>query len=360
MVCRFVMPFEQACTISVQNLGEQKVRVLGSILTAPYQWNAERSMHFRARWRIDHDITAGPAQDMPYLIARGAGSYVGTTLHLLNPNPIPSGAGNWWGEGDEKIFIDDDVLPSTFGTGSEDYFNYAWGQERIFIHPYCAQPRDDGPSTRGFIVNNRWHILDALPFENSCAFYMELYPHEVNHDMAYARIAYHYGRPGLMDDHVLITSEDVRPQSLPPWEPAARLGAANSVFFQPGELLSEEAPGSVEDHPLASGSGLFRWKPSREGDELRLKLPVAESGKYRVQVCFLLDNRAGQVRAELEGVEGAAKTFELFDPHRTMLRGREIGVVELQQGEVPLVLRWEGSEAGGASVGIDFFWLQKR
>jgi hypothetical protein len=27
----------------------------------------------------------------------------------------------WWGEGDEKFFVDGEQFPSTFGTGSEDY-----------------------------------------------------------------------------------------------------------------------------------------------------------------------------------------------------------------------------------------------
>lgn len=35
----------------------------------------------------------------------------------------------WWGEGDEKLFVDGEKFPSTFGTGSEDYVGYAWAAE---------------------------------------------------------------------------------------------------------------------------------------------------------------------------------------------------------------------------------------
>ena len=33
-------------------------------------------------------------------------------LHVWNPR------GGWWGEGDEKFFVDGEKFPSTFGTGS--------------------------------------------------------------------------------------------------------------------------------------------------------------------------------------------------------------------------------------------------
>ena len=111
------------------------------------------------------------------MLAQGNGVYVGTAIMLLNPNPIPTPYGSWWGEGDEKIFVDDDVRPSTFGTGSEDYFNYSWSVPDIFSIRIVGS-HDDGPANRGFVVNQRWHVMDAIPFEHRLAFYMELYSHE--------------------------------------------------------------------------------------------------------------------------------------------------------------------------------------
>jgi hypothetical protein len=218
MICRYWMPFAKSMRVVLENRGQQPVEVTGSALPAEYAWNDATSMHFRARWRVDHGLVGSnrAIQDMPYLIARGAGVYVGTALMLLNPSNAPSPNGNWWGEGDEKVFVDDDVRPSTFGTGAEDYFNYAWSEPDIFTYPYCGQPRDDGPANRGFVTNNRWHILDCLPFEHSLSFYMELLCHGHVPGMSYARIAYHYARPGLMDDHVPITDEDVRTSSCRP------------------------------------------------------------------------------------------------------------------------------------------------
>ena len=137
-------------------------------------------MYFRARWRVGHDLLSSYEQpsDIPYLMTSGKGVCVGAAAHLMNPSDVPSVYGNWWGEGDEKIFVDDNPYPVFLGTGSEDYFNYAWSSPDLFDYAYCGQPRDDGPGTKGFVTNYRWHIIDNIPFENQFAFYMELLSHE--------------------------------------------------------------------------------------------------------------------------------------------------------------------------------------
>ena len=50
------------------------------------------------------------------LDTRGKGHYVGTVLSVRSRSP------SWFGEGDEKITIDDDEKASIWGTGTEDYF----------------------------------------------------------------------------------------------------------------------------------------------------------------------------------------------------------------------------------------------
>ncbi|MFH1742329.1 MAG: DUF2961 domain-containing protein, partial [bacterium] len=95
MTCRFVMPFAKSLKILLDNRGDEAVTVTGSVLPAAYTWNGETSMHFRARWRVDHDLVASnqAVQDMPYLIANGKGVYVGTATMLLNPSPAPKSGG---------------------------------------------------------------------------------------------------------------------------------------------------------------------------------------------------------------------------------------------------------------------------
>ena len=374
MTCRYVMPFARSCKIMLQNLGKQPVQISGEVLTCDYDWDDSRSMHFRARWRVDHDLVAEGgkgAQDLPFLIARGTGVYVGTTIMLLNPNPVPTPYGNWWGEGDEKIFIDDDLRPSTFGTGSEDYFNYSWSSPDIFVYPYCGQPRNDGPANRGFVVNYRWHVMDALPFQRRIAFYMELYSHERTPGFSYARLAYHYGRPGLMDDHVGLTVEDVRWLQLPEdWQPAARMGARGGTFFQAEDLLVDRSAVAVIADHLWSGSKLAEWSPKRVDDTLEFSLPVKESGRYVLHLTMAQTPRSGVIGAQLDSqplsFSADDGTLDLQTEYRTLCRDFSTPALDLEAGDHRLTLRWFGGKTvpaqapAGNIVGVDLIWIQRR
>ncbi len=366
MTCRYVMPFGRSCKILLQNRGEQSVSVNGSALPADYEWDEDKSMHFRARWRIDHDLvadTGAGVQDLPFLVTEGQGVYVGTSSILLNPSPIPSSYGNWWGEGDEKIFVDDDIRPSTFGTGSEDYYNYSWSSADIFLFPYCGQPRNDGPANRGFVTNNRWHILDALPFQDRIAFYMELFSHERTPGVSYARVGYHYGRPGMMDDHLGITDEDVRLLELPAnWTPAARMGARNATFHQFDDILATEV--DLVEGRLWSEGKLAVWRPKKVGDEISLTVPVAEAGRYVLRVTAALTSKSGRFSASVDGkpILGGDEPIDLFVPYRTLLRTFSSPRLELEKGDHQITLRYEGgpTDADEPEIGLDFLWVQKQ
>lgn len=364
MTCRFPMPYENTVRISLENMGEQTVSAEGAVQTAAYDWNPDRSMHFRARWRINHGLlgTGAAPQDIPYLIAHGTGNYVGSTAYLLNPAAAPTPGGNWWGEGDEKIFVDDDWMPSFFGTGSEDYFNYSWSAEDIFYYPYCGQPVNDGPGNRGFVTNFRWHILDPIPFQQRISFYMELYAHTRTPDMAYARIGYHYARPGTMDDHVVINPDMVRPQALPMgWQPAPIGAAMNSEFYEPKDLLAEIPANSMRvEGPLWSNGELLRWQPRQPGEELTFIIPIKEPGSHNFRLGMALDSDSGKISARIQSGDedpGEGKMLDLYDPHRTLLRGLDVAAKRIDGDKVKMILRFEG---GKPDIGIDFIWVQRR
>ncbi|MCM8820979.1 MAG: DUF2961 domain-containing protein, partial [Candidatus Omnitrophica bacterium] len=63
------------------------------------------------------------------LEAEGRGHYIGCNLSVANFH------GTWWGEGDDMIWVDGYKWPPDLhGTGSEDYFNQAWGmQDNAFL-----------------------------------------------------------------------------------------------------------------------------------------------------------------------------------------------------------------------------------
>ena len=368
MVCRFVMPFKTNLKMVLSNQGSQEVAVEGTALPMAYAWDEERSMHFRARWRVDHNMIASnrAVQDLPFIGVHGKGLYAGTVSYLLNPNDVPTPYGSWWGEGDEKVFVDDDPVPSVFGTGSEDYYNYSWSSPDIFYFPYCGQPRNDGPGNRGFVTNFRWHILDPLPFHTHIRFYMELYSHERTPGLSYARMSYHYARPGASDDHLAIMPEDLRHLELPEiWRPAARMGARDSVFYEAERIISERIHTRFIRGRLWSGARLLAWYPRNPGESKAFSFRVPEQGKYRVHFAVAKTPDSGRISASLnDGLTSLAnleKTIDLNQPYRYLLRNFTLPTTELESGIYTLVLKFEGAsaEVERPEIGVDFIWVQK-
>ena len=76
-------------------------------------------------------------------------------------------AGDWYGEGEVKVFRDgDDELPTICGTGLEDYVGSAWGMG-AHAAPYGGAPVNIGPAGPDqpeFVSFYRWHVLDPIMF----------------------------------------------------------------------------------------------------------------------------------------------------------------------------------------------------
>ena len=122
---------------------------------------------------------------MNYVDIKGKGTYVGDQVTLFNM------ANTWWGEGDEKIFVDGEEFPSSIGTGSEDYYGYAFGHPEPFSHPFISQPTGVGNFVPGMTVNIRHRSLDAIPFKTSISSNIEMW-HWASTCINYAQTAYFY------------------------------------------------------------------------------------------------------------------------------------------------------------------------
>jgi hypothetical protein len=367
MISRWVMPFQRSLLVRVENRSNQTVTLTGSGLPMAYEWDVARSMHFRARWRVDHDMVPDPAavQDLPFLLAQGEGVYVGTTSILLNPTPVPTPGGGWWGEGDEKVFVDGEPRPSLFGTGSEDYYNYSWSSPDIFAFPYCGQPRNDGPGNRGFVTNYRWHILDPLPFREEIRFYMEAYPHERTPGFSYARVGYHYGRPGMTDDHESLTPDDLRePRPAGAWMPAARGGARASVFYQ-AEELARGSGVALEAGALYAGGRIAVWRQAGPNARWRFTVPITEEGEYRIHFVARLDPNGSNAHVwwdgELATLTTGLSNVDLRRPYRTLLRDFSLETRRLTPGAHTLEFLWEGAgpDVPNPEIALDFLWVQR-
>jgi hypothetical protein len=343
-------------------MGDQEVTVVMKVVSEPYSWKDGSSMHFRARWRVNHELLADPRQvkDIPYLLLRGEGRMVGAACYLLNPTSVPSSAGNWWGEGDEKIFIDDNPNPSFIGTGSEDYYNYAWSSEELFDYGYCGQPRNDGPANRGFITNFRWHILDNIPFESGFDFYMELNSHRPVEHFSYARMIYTYAMPGAHDDHLAILKSDVRHLELPAdWWPEAAGASGNSIFYQLEDILSKPQNIDLVKDPMWSAKQMVLWKPQSKTETLTALLPATKTGKFRINMTVARIAGGGMMEILLDGKLikfNGQDQVDLSTTFRSVARNISSDELELYEGMHVLTIKPSGEKPG--PLGIDFIWMQ--
>jgi hypothetical protein len=96
----------------------------------------------------------------------GRGHYVGCVLNVTNLRHTAEW--NWYGEGDDMIFVDGEAWPpSLHGTGTEDYFNTAWCPSESYSAPYHGITLPGGENWSGQVSTYRFHIEDPVPFTTS-------------------------------------------------------------------------------------------------------------------------------------------------------------------------------------------------
>jgi hypothetical protein len=359
MTCRFVMPYRDSVRLEVVNHSAAPVELAGQIRVAPWKWDDD-SMYFHAKWRIDPDLLAGRgAIDMPYAVVIGKGVFVGCACMIMNPVGVPTAGGNWWGEGDEKFLVDGEKVPSIFGTGSEDYFNYSWSRPDLFADPYCGQPLDSGPDTAGYVSNHRFQIIDAVPFEKSLAAILELWAHSPTSGLSYARIAYCYARPDAIDDHRGLMPGDLKIQTLPKREFEARGGGTGAKFLYFDALKAEVTAGKLETvpMPLALHLQVVNWQ-AEKGAKLKFDLPIEKDGKLSLHLIAVHRPNGAIVRVLLDGNPLTCDANAKEIPLRSAFAPRDLNV-NLQPAEVkagPHVVELECVEPG--AVGLDTLWFK--
>lgn len=155
--CFWRMPFRKSVRVEIVNQSEKNI----SLLYYNIDWIKldtlpEDTPYFYAQYRQEYPAEHG--KDYVLLETKGKGHYVGTVLAVRSRSP------SWFGEGDEKIYIDGEEKPSIWGTGTEDYFLSAWGLKTtstpFFGTPYFDQWGIVGGHTSAY----RWHIPDPIVF----------------------------------------------------------------------------------------------------------------------------------------------------------------------------------------------------
>jgi len=192
----WLMPFRKNCTLSLINYGKSPVKARLAVTLQDYRWD-NTSLYFGATWHEYHNIKTAGSQytggtgehrDINFVDIKGKGVYAGDAVAVHNTVEA------WWGEGDEKIYVDGESFPSSIGTGTEDYYGYAWCRPELFSHPFIAQPSGSGNFHPGLTINMRYRDLDAIPFRSSLNSDIELW-HWLPAVINYSLTAYFYVRP---------------------------------------------------------------------------------------------------------------------------------------------------------------------
>jgi hypothetical protein len=323
-------------------------------------------MHFGASWHQYTDLYTGEQKNMEgggnpfdinYTRLKGKGVYVGDALTLFNT------AYDWWGEGDEKIYIDGEKYPSHFGTGTEDYYGYAWVRPEKFInHPFISQPDGSGNITPGFTINKRYRSLDAIPFKQELIVDMEMW-HWTKTKIDYAPTSFFYLKSdakSLIEPNIKNVKEAVslkRRDIIPPRIKNGRLEAENMVIedIKGGKMRFQY----LYSLNISNDKQLW-WHEAQKGDKLIVSFVADESGTYDATAQFVTAPDYGRVKVLFNGKE----IVESFDASSEEISTRqlELGSMDLKEGKNQFEIVVEGKSPNAEQVffGWDYIDFEKQ
>jgi hypothetical protein len=156
------MPFKTAARVVIINDSSIPVTLFYDINTVKVEKHDKPVYYFHAYWnrenktKLERDFVVLPE-------VKGRGRFLGMNVGVIADSIYET---SWWGEGEVKMFLDDDgQFPTLIGTGTEDYIGTAWGQGQ-FAHRYQGCPVAEEKTKQWCFY--RYHIPDPVYFESVC------------------------------------------------------------------------------------------------------------------------------------------------------------------------------------------------
>jgi hypothetical protein len=271
----------------------------------------------------------------------------------------------WWGEGDDKIYVDGETTPSLHGTGSEYYFCGAWCYGDAFSTPYFGCPlRGKHAKSEQWNVY-RYHVEVPIPFTQSFRGDIEAIHQSRREDPAedYSSVAYWYQTEPHRPFPALLPVAKRMPQ--PVLEPFAIKGlieaeSMNVLKTQPAELESriQEMGGFGSGW---SGGAQF-WILAREaGASLTAEFEVAQSGTYRIEGYFTKSWDYGQFDVALDGKKLTKAPIDGYHTSAVPTGTIDLGTRKLKKGMHALrfTVIGKNENSTGFLVGVDGIRLEK-
>lgn len=160
--CMIPMPFRKGAKVVITNESPNSIGSLFFDIDFVELENPDNdALYFHAYWT--RQKTSELRKDFEFLPEiTGKGRFLGVNIGV---NTDPGYGETWWGEGEVKMYIDDDKkLPTINGTGTEDYIGTAWGMGKFTgLYQGCTVADD---SARQFAFY-RFHIPDFIGFHQN-------------------------------------------------------------------------------------------------------------------------------------------------------------------------------------------------
>ena len=346
---RWVMPYAKSGRFTIKNLADHGLAVLLSATIGDWTWD-ERSMLFHANWRGQSEIPTHPRPDWNYLDAQGQGRYVGDTLTIFNPSK------EWYGEGDERIYLDGAAFPANIGTGTEDYYGYAWGMADFFSSPFLSMPRRevaDHGNWQGYTTTSRVRPLDSIPFRTALKLDMEIW-HWAKCKVDYAVGTFWYARPGAKHNREPQPKEVAAAvRELPtPYKIAGAIECENLTVStkSPGLNVGEQAGAMLKDGCWSGNKQVF-VQATKAGDFIEFAIPVADNKPHKLILHATRSHDYGIVNFTVNGQAG--KEVDFYHPEAALADPVELGTFQAQDGK--LLLRAELTGSNPSSKGSRYY-----
>jgi hypothetical protein len=354
--CYWYMPFEKSALVELANDGDKERTVTFTITHAPVTKPIKELGRFHAKWHRDAFLPEEPerrAIDWTMLKTKGTGRFCGVVLHVWNPR------GGWWGEGDEKFFVDGEKFPSTIGTGSEDYFGYAWSTPELFSN--CYHNQTISMDNKGHVSVNRWHITDNVPFQESFEGAIEKY-YPNNKPTLYAATVYWYQAAGQTDPYQAVPVTERSGY----WTPIQVSKVRGALEGEESRILAKTA-GDARRQDMDgygndwSGDAHLWWTDAKPGDTLDLAVPVAKTAAYRLKMQLTKAVDYGIVQLYLDGKK-LGDPIDLYNDGVVATGVLDMGIHKLNAGEHTLRIEIVGANEKAVKAymfGLDYLLLEE-
>jgi hypothetical protein len=160
--CMIPMPFRKGAKVVITNESPYNIdAIFFDIDFVKVVKLEDGALYFHSFWT--RQKTSDLRKDFEFLPEiTGKGRFLGVNMGV---NADPGYRETWWGEGEVKMYIDNDKeLPTINGTGTEDYIGTAWGMGKFTnLYQGCTVADD---STRQYAFY-RFHIPDLIGFNQN-------------------------------------------------------------------------------------------------------------------------------------------------------------------------------------------------